>query len=71
MKRGKNYQESAKLRDRSKLYDVDEAMDLVVQMAKAKFDETVEAHIKLVLTPVMRTSRLEALLSFLTEQAKK
>ncbi|MBE7020881.1 MAG: 50S ribosomal protein L1 [Ruminococcaceae bacterium] len=47
MKRGKNYQESAKLIDSAKLYDVDEACALVVSAAKAKFDETVEAHIKL------------------------
>ncbi len=47
MKRGKNYQESAKLIEQGKLYDIDEAFDLVVKSAKAKFDETVEAHIKL------------------------
>ena len=47
MCRGKKYKESAKLVDRSKLYDVDEAMDLITKTAKAKFDETVEAHIKL------------------------
>ena len=47
MFRGKNYKESAKLVDRAKLYDTEEAMKLVTQTAKAKFDETVEAHIKL------------------------
>lgn len=47
MFRGKKYQESAKLVDKSKLYDTAEAMDLIVKTAKAKFDETVEAHIKL------------------------
>ncbi len=47
MKRGKNYLEGAKLIDRTKLYDAGEAMDLVIQAAKAKFDETVECHIKL------------------------
>ncbi len=47
MKRGKNYQDSIKLVDRSNLYEVTEAMDLILQTAKAKFDETVEAHIKL------------------------
>ena len=46
-KRGKNYKESAKLVDRSTLYDVNDAMGLTVQTAKAKFDETVEVHIKL------------------------
>ncbi len=47
MHRGKNYLESAKLIERSKTYDVAEAFDLVVKASKAKFDETVEAHIKL------------------------
>ncbi len=47
MKRGKNYIESSKLIDRSKLYDPVDAMELVVNASKAKFDETVEAHIKL------------------------
>ena len=47
MFRGKNYIESAKLIDRSKLYDAGEAFDLVIKASKAKFDETVEAHIKL------------------------
>ena len=47
MFRGKKYQDSAKLVDRAKLYDTAEALDLAVKTAKAKFDETVEAHIKL------------------------
>jgi large subunit ribosomal protein L1 len=46
-KRGKVYKESAKLVDRAALYDVNDALSLAVQTAKAKFDETVEAHIKL------------------------
>ncbi|MCL2200560.1 MAG: 50S ribosomal protein L1 [Oscillospiraceae bacterium] len=47
MFRGKNYKESAKLVDRSNLYDPAEAFDLVIKASKAKFDETVELHIKL------------------------
>ena len=47
MFRGKKYQDSVKLIDKSKQYDVAEAIDLVTKTAKAKFDETVEAHIKL------------------------
>ena len=47
MKHGKKYQESAKLIDRSKLYDTDEAMATVVKTATAKFDETVEVHVRL------------------------
>ena len=47
MFRGKKYQDSAKLIDRSKLYDAGEALELAVKTAKAKFDETVELHAKL------------------------
>ena len=47
MKRGKKYIESAKLVERTNLYDPSEALDLVVKAAPAKFDETVEVHIKL------------------------
>ena len=47
MRKGKKHIESAKLVDRSKLYDTDEAMDMVLKTAKAKFDETVEIHVKL------------------------
>lgn len=47
MFRGKKYQDSAKLVEKSKLYDTAEAMELVTKTSKAKFDETVEAHIKL------------------------
>lgn len=47
MFRGKKYQDSAKLIEKSKAYDTEEAFDLIIKTAKAKFDETVEAHIKL------------------------
>ena len=47
MKKGKKYIESAKLIDRTKLYDPNEALELAVKAAKAKFDETVEVHIRL------------------------
>jgi large subunit ribosomal protein L1 len=47
MKRGKKYQEAAKLVDRTALYDPSEAFALVQKTKVAKFDETVEAHIKL------------------------
>ncbi len=47
MSRGKKYVDSAKLIDRAAQYDVAEAMELVVKTASAKFDETVELHVKL------------------------
>ena len=47
MFRGKNYLESAKLVDKQNLYDPADAFDLVIKASKAKFDETVELHIKL------------------------
>jgi len=51
MKHGKNYQDSEKLLDHSKLYDPEEALNLVQQTAKAKFDETIEISIKLGVDP--------------------
>ena len=47
MKYGKKYQDSVKLLEKGKLYDVEEALDLVCKTSKAKFDETVELHVKL------------------------
>lgn len=47
MKHGKKYVESAKLVEAGKFYEVPEACDLVCKTAKAKFDETVEIHIRL------------------------
>ncbi len=46
-KRGKKYQDSVKEFDRAELFDVDQAMEIVVKNAKAKFDETVELHARL------------------------
>lgn len=47
MKHGKKYVDSAKLIDKTKLYENDEAMEICVKTATAKFDETVEVHVKL------------------------
>ena len=47
MKHGKKYVDSAKLIERSKLYETAEALDLCVKTGTAKFDETVEVHVKL------------------------
>ena len=46
MKHGKKYAEAAKSVERTKLYDPEEAMGLIKQIATAKFDETVETHIR-------------------------
>ncbi len=47
MKHGKKYVESAKLIDRTKLYDTAEALEITVKGSTAKFDETVELHVRL------------------------
>ena len=47
MKHGKKYNESAKLIEKSKLYELNEACDIAVKSATAKFDETVEIHVRL------------------------
>ena len=47
MKKGKRYVEATKLVDRTSLYDVEDAVALVKKAASAKFDETIEAHIRL------------------------
>ena len=46
MKHGKKYSDAAKLVDRASLYEANEAIGLVKKTATAKFDETVEAHIR-------------------------
>ena len=45
--KGKKYQDSTKLVEKAKLYDANEAIALAVQTAKAKFDETIEVHVRL------------------------
>ena len=57
MKRGKKYIEAAKLIERGNLYDPAEAVALVKKSATAKFDETIEAHIRTVVTDVTLISR--------------
>jgi len=51
MKYGKKYADSLKAFDRSKQYEVEEAMDIVLNTAKAKFDETIEFHTRLGVDP--------------------
>jgi large subunit ribosomal protein L1 len=50
-KRGKNYQESLKIVDRSTLYDLDDAIELLQKTAKAKFDETIDLSVRLGVDP--------------------
>ena len=47
MKHGKHYVDAAKLVDSTKAYDVNEALELACKTASAKFDETVELHVRL------------------------
>ena len=51
MKHGKRYLESAKLIDRTKAYEVKDGIQLAIDTAKAKFDETIELHVKLGVDP--------------------
>ena len=46
-KRGKNYKEAVKLFDKAELYELEQAMEIVIKTSKAKFDETVEVHTRL------------------------
>ena len=69
MKHGKKYVDGAKLIERSRLYDTQEALDLCVKTGTAKFDETVEVHVKLGVA-VMQTSRSAVLSSCRTARAR-
>ncbi len=51
MKRGKNYNNAAEKVERSKIYETEEALGLVIETATAKFDETIELHVKLGVDP--------------------
>ncbi len=51
MRKGKNYKDSLKLYDKSKAYETAEAIDIALQTAKAKFDETIEISVKLGVDP--------------------
>ncbi len=61
MKQGKNYIDSKKLVDRTKLYDSTEALDICCKTAKAKFDETVELHVRLGVYHTAQVKTLELL----------
>ena len=51
MKRGKNYNASAEKIERSRIYEANEALALAIDTATAKFDETIELHVKLGVDP--------------------
>ena len=51
MKHGKKYQDSVKAFDLSKQYEANEAVSVLLETAKAKFDETIELHVRLGVDP--------------------
>lgn len=57
-KRSKGYQEQAKLMDRMKVYNPDEAVDLAQKMAKVRFDETLELHLRMGVDPKNATQQV-------------
>ena len=69
MKRGKKYTEKAKLVEKATLYDTEDAIKLVQDTSVAKFDETVEAHIRLGVDRLI--SRFVEQLFFPTVQVKQ
>ena len=70
MKHGKKYVDGAKLIDRANLYETAEALDLSIKTATAKFDETIEAHIRLGVDSRNADSRFAAQLFCQTVQVR-
>ena len=62
MKHGKKYIDSAKTIERAKLYEVDEAVSTVLDTAKAKFDETIELHVRLGVDPKQADQQVRGVL---------
>ena len=62
MKRSKKYVDSLKIYERAKQYEADKAMDIVLETAKAKFDETIELHVKLGVDPKQADQQVRGVL---------
>lgn len=62
MKHGKKYNESVKSIEKGKLYEIGEAVDKVIETAKAKFDETVELHVRLGVDPKQADQQVRGVL---------
>ena len=71
MFRGKNYKASVASFDKSANYEPAEAMKIVVDTAKAKFDETIELHVKLGVDSRHADQRVKPLKFWLSQKAKK
>ena len=65
MKLAKKYAESLKSYDRSKSYDLNEAVKTVIDTAKAKFDETIELHVRLGVDPRQADQQVRGVLAHL------
>ena len=71
MKRGKKYLEAAKAIDRATLYDTEEAISLAKKAAVAKFDETIEVHIRTGCDGRHAEQQIRELLFYHTEQVRQ
>ena len=71
MKHGKNYENAAKKIEAGKLYEVNDALALAIETATAKFDETIECHIRLGVDPRSADNKFVEALFFQTELVKQ
>ncbi|MDR3317865.1 MAG: 50S ribosomal protein L1 [Clostridiales bacterium] len=71
MKHGKRYAEAAKLVDRAKAYDLAEGIQLAVDTARAKFDETIEVHVRLGVDPRHADQQVRGIVSLPNGTGKK
>jgi large subunit ribosomal protein L1 len=63
MKRSKNYQKAVELFEKEKQYSIDEALEIISEFSKAKFDETVEVHVKTEINPKKTDQQIRATVS--------